>query len=147
MAATETQHNSSMIDGLRAIHDEREGGYEGYCCCEILLTRLQQPPDVILLSEVQEMTECRRWSFMLYLRPMWRRSCRVRTDSHPSLPSYLTVNVYACSSPAPALGKTWTLSMETSTGGNQISRFVKFKDAKLSFRHLICSLFRQIQPT
>ena len=58
LAATWTQHNSSMIDGLRAIHDEREGEYEGYCCCEILLTRLQQSPDVILLSEVQEMTEC-----------------------------------------------------------------------------------------
>ena len=114
---------------MGAIHDEGEGEYEGYCCHEILLTRFQQSFDVILLSEVQEMTERTRWSFMymLYSRPTWRRSRRVRTDSHPSFRSYLTVNVYACSSPTPALAKTWTLSMETSTGGTQISRFVKFR--------------------
>ena len=61
-AASQTQGDSSTIDGLGqlgAIHDEGEGEYEGYCCHEILLTRLQQSPDVILLSEVLEMTECK----------------------------------------------------------------------------------------
>ena len=84
---------------------------------------------------------------MLYSRPTWRRSRRVRTDSHSSFPSYLTVNVYACSSPTPALAKIWTLYMETSTGGTQIARFVKFKDANLSFRRLISPRFRQIRPS
>ena len=128
---------------MGAIHDEGEGEYEADCCHEILLTQLQQSSDVILLSEVQEMTECKWWSFMLYSRPTWR----VRSDSHPSFPSYLTVNVYTCSSPTPAWTKTWTLSVETSTGGTQISKFVKFNDANLSFRRLMSPRFRQIQPS
>ena len=145
------QGDSSTIDPglgqLGAIHDEGEGEYEGYCCHEILLTRLQQSSDVIFLSEVQEMTECEWWSFMLFSRPTWYKSHTVRIHPHPFLPSYLTVNVYACSSPTPAFAKTWTLSMETSTGGTQISRFVKFKDAKLSFRRLISPRFHQIHPS
>ena len=69
------------------------------------------------------MTECKRWSFMLFSRPTLPRSHTVRTHPHLFLPSYLTVNVYAGSSPTPALGKIWT----SSTGGTQISRFVKFR--------------------
>ena len=60
--AQRTQGDSSTIDGLGqlgAVHDEGEGEYEGYCCHKILLTRSQQTSDVILLSEVQEMTECK----------------------------------------------------------------------------------------
>ena len=145
------QGDSSTIEPglgqLGAIHDEGEGEYEGYCCHEILLTRLQQSSDVIFLSEVQEMTECERWSFMLFSRPTLPRSHTVRTHPHSLFPYYLTVNFYACSSPTPALAKTWTSSMETSTGGTQISRFVKFKNANLSFRLLISPSFLQIQPS
>ena len=78
------QGDSSTFDGLGqlgAIHDEGEGGYEGYCCLGIVLTRLQQSSDVILLLKVQEMTECKWWSFMLYSSPTWCRSCRVRVSS------------------------------------------------------------------
>ena len=64
---------------------------------------------------------------MLYSRPTWRRSRRVRVHPHPFFPSCQTINFYACSSPTPALGKIWTFSMETLTGGTQISRFVKFR--------------------
>ena len=39
--------------------DKGYGEYEAYCCHQILLTRSQQSTDVILLSEVQEMTECK----------------------------------------------------------------------------------------
>ena len=84
-------------------------------------------------------------SFMLFSRPTLPISHTVRTHLHPFFLSYLMVNVYACSSPTPALAKTWTLSMETSTGGTQISRFVKFKDTNLSFRRLISPHFCQIQ--
>ena len=35
-AVSQTQVDSSTIDGLRAIYDEREGECEGDCCCEIL---------------------------------------------------------------------------------------------------------------
>ena len=67
--ASRTQGDSSTIDGLGqlgAIHDEGEGEYEGYCYHEILLTRWQQSSDVMLLSEVQEMTKCKGWSFKLH---------------------------------------------------------------------------------
>jgi len=63
-AASQTQGDPSTIDGLGAIHDEREGEYEGYCCHEILLTRLQESSDTTVLSEIQEMTEYKRWGFM-----------------------------------------------------------------------------------
>ena len=69
------------------------------------------------------MTECKRWSFMLFSRSTLPRIHTVRTQPHPFFPSYLTVNFYACSSPIPALRKIWTFS----TGGTQISRFVKFR--------------------
>ena len=71
----------------------------------------------------------------------WLLGQLVRIHPHPFFPCYQTVNFYACSSPTPALAKTWTLSMETSTGGTQISRFVKFKDANLSLFASASALF------
>ena len=104
------QGDSSMIDPglgqLGAIHDEGEGEYEGYCCHEILLMRLQQSSDVIFLSEVQEMTECEWWSFMLFSMLTLPRSHTVCTHPHSFFPSYLAANVYPCSSPTSALEDT-----------------------------------------
>ena len=118
--------DSSTIEGLEVTQDRRKGEYEGYRCHEILLMRLQWSSEHTSLGG----------------------SGNDRVSAVGASCSFQgQLNVYVCSSPTPALAKTWTLSIETSTGRTQISRFVRFKDANLSFRRLISPRFRQIHPS
>ena len=137
--------DSSTIDGLGATRDKPEGEY--YRCHETLLKRLQWSSEYTSLGGSGNDGV----DFILYSRPTSPRSRWVCTHPHPAFPSYLTVNVYACSSPTSALENTGMLSTKWrhQQVEPQISRFVEFKNVNLfaALYPFISVRFRQIQPT